>query len=597
MDKKKSEEDCRTIMVAAGKLLEQGVIRLVADATAAEVGHRLVSIQQHARSEAKKTAEHKTQDMKKELEQEKLRMSVKKSTLDQEAKDLEAIRKKTTSSTETAKENNAEVEMKIDALLNKMEALVKTTEEHSKKLESLKCGKTVRAAPAWGDDFGEPMGFNYCIDMAGAPSYATVARGSGFQGITQRQKQDRVVSHAPNFDKAKNTEDKRDKQLLLEGEETEGTNAMLGLTDTTAFDKAKEALDKLVEEASDTGRPTSIEIVSVKVQRGKGLLIEMSTKEEKDWLIRPDICEKYAVLMGLAAKYRPRKYPILAEGVPVEFDINKEDAIEQLEQDNGFNKGDILGLRWIRNPGNRGPTQRHAHLIINCSSKQVANSWIRHRKLIGGKEVESSKLIADAFRCFKCQHYGHKAFQCHSEQRCGTCGQNHDTKQCGKHNSEDMFCVTCNESGHPTWSKSCPGYYVKSSSQSDKVADRYYTYYITDDPETWVLAANRIRSQIFKPANEPRPTFIPNQQWLNRHAPVRPTVQIPTGTPTSAPATPHPRPDNLAQPEPGGTVIAPTRQSTLFSVGWGNPTLPPRSSAPATQIASTQPTNSVINAI
>jgi hypothetical protein len=565
-DEKRTEDELRIILVATGRILNSDVMQMIAEATDTEIGFRLTSIQEHECKQAKEATDKTASTLANEkatLDKDRIDLETTRLQLDREKEELTAIRKNLASSAASDHDKQSE-STKIDTLLNKVETLLETTAKQGQAIEELK-KKEKEPVPSWSDLTGGPIAdLDRFTGPREAPTYASIARFVSLEGPTRRAGTRHEQRNNPDVDKAKTTEGKRDRQLALDGEETENGNAMAGLTDADAFEKAKQALGELVKESTDEGRPQSIEILGVKVQRGKGLLIEMSTKEEKNWLIRPDICDRFTSLMGLAGKYRPRKYPILAEQVPTAFDINAEDAIEQLAQTNGFEKEDITDLRWIRNPNNRTPDQRSAHFIINCRTKHAANEWIRHRKMIQGKEVESSKLISNALRCFKCQHYGHKANRCIAEQRCGTCGGGHDTKVCNNRNSP--FCVTCNEKGHPTWDKTCPGYYAKSASQWDKLADKYYTYHITEDPETWELAADRIRSRVFKPANEPRPSFIPNERWAQPNPPRDsfPLAENPPRTPPSMAAAPHPRPDNIAQPTQGGRTLAPRRQMTLF---------------------------------
>ncbi|KAF8594407.1 hypothetical protein BDV93DRAFT_408772, partial [Ceratobasidium sp. AG-I] len=96
--------------------------------------------------------------------------------------------------------------------------------------------------------------------------------------------------------------------------------------------------------------------------RRGGLLLEMNGVVERDWLTRQDICADFIDKLDFKATYRPRTYSIIAEMVPVEFDINKEDAIRNIEETNDLKQGDITGLRWIKNPERRNANQRHAHL-------------------------------------------------------------------------------------------------------------------------------------------------------------------------------------------------------------------------------------------
>ncbi|KAF8598781.1 hypothetical protein BDV93DRAFT_450606, partial [Ceratobasidium sp. AG-I] len=145
------------------------------------------------------------------------------------------------------------------------------------------------------------------------------------------------------------------------------------MTPLDAVRRTNEALDKI---SSVDGKPELVRVVAVKLARRGGLLLEMNGIKERDWLTRQDICADFIDKLDFRATHRPRAYPIIAEMVPIELDINKENIIRDIEETNDLQKGDITGLRWIKNPERRSANQRHAHLVVSCRTKQVANKWI-----------------------------------------------------------------------------------------------------------------------------------------------------------------------------------------------------------------------------
>ncbi|KAF8596971.1 hypothetical protein BDV93DRAFT_403042, partial [Ceratobasidium sp. AG-I] len=217
--------------------------------------------------------------------------------------------------------------------------------------------------------------------------------------------------------------------------------------------------------------------------RQGGVLYELKTKEARDWLVRPDVCKKFTESFGCTLRYRPRKFPILVEFVPVEFNINKEDAIDTLVRTNELPEGSITALKWVRDPKRHDAEQRHAHLIVYCSTKEVANNWILYMGTIEGKEVGSTKLLPEPMRCYNCQLDGHLAKQCASPEVCGSCGGNHRTDVCN--DRKNLYCVTCKEKGHPTWSTACPNYVTRCMNLTDRVPDNRYKYYVTSEEWTW----------------------------------------------------------------------------------------------------------------
>lgn len=213
-------------------------------------------------------------------------------------------------------------------------------------------------------------------------------------------------------DQLKRDEERRAKQIMLHAETVNGQKGLAGLTSQQLIEKAFLAMNEITGEGIMAGRPEKIEFVNAVVQRKGGVLFELGTKEERDWLVRPDVCEKFTEGFGCPVRYRARKYPALVEFVPVEANINRKETLEAIESSNGLEKGSIVSAKWIRDPSRRDADQRHAHLIVNCKSKEDANDWIRHSRVIEGKTVSSTKLLPEPLRCYKCQRDGHLAKQC-----------------------------------------------------------------------------------------------------------------------------------------------------------------------------------------
>ncbi|KAF8594408.1 hypothetical protein BDV93DRAFT_409404, partial [Ceratobasidium sp. AG-I] len=167
--------------------------------------------------------------------------------------------------------------------------------------------------------------------------------------------------------------------------------------------------------------------------------------------------------------------------------------------------------------------------VVNCRTKQVANMWIRGCMTMAGVKVYSTKMIADPFRCFKCQEPGHRADKCAKEYICGTCGG----RGCFP---DEPYCVTCKTEGHPTWSKGCPGYVTNSGKNDEYTADRYYTYYVTNEEWTWEPLGESTRQRRRpRPARPTMGSIFPPNPDLNAQQP------------QPAPTTPT-RPSNSANP-------------------------------------------------
>ncbi|QRV80506.1 Reverse transcriptase from transposon X-element protein [Ceratobasidium sp. AG-Ba] len=351
-------------------------------------------------------------------------------------------------------------------------------------------------------------------------------------------------------ERLKRGEEKREKQLMIDPEVVSGQRGLQNITEQDLLGQAAKAVERIVEAELLKGKPEQVRFVSVARQANGGLLYELNSVEARRWLVRPDVCNRFTDGFGCAVQIRERKFPVLVQHVPISLDVTKKATVDNLEEANKLPKGSILSLRWIRDPSKREPEQRHAHLIIHCSTKETANYWIANRMTLEGKECSTVKLLSTPLRCYNCQLPGHQARSCTAPQTCGTCGGPHRTENCT--NQQDTYCVTCKTKGHPTWATSCPGYATRCANLSDRIPDNCYRFYVTSEAWTWELLGSEQLEQRFRaprtrrealPPPPPMPALVQNlPSWSNQAE--------------------HPRPDNLAQPAPGGSIIAP-RQATI----------------------------------
>lgn len=67
----------------------------------------------------------------------------------------------------------------------------------------------------------------------------------------------------------------------------------------------------------------------------------------------------------------------------------------------------------------------------------------------------------ESSQCRRCQRMGHTAVNCNMPYRCVKCNDDHEPGQCKlnqnqKHDLNQLFCVSCNEFGHPASYRGCP---------------------------------------------------------------------------------------------------------------------------------------------
>ena len=325
---------------------------------------------------------------------------------------------------------------------------------------------------------------------------------------------------------------------MLDAGDVDGQKSLKGLSESVLLEKAKASIKGIIVEQLTAGKPESVEVMSAALQRQGGVLFTLDSREAKDWLVRPDVMTAFTHGFGLAVSYAPRKFPVLVEFVPVGLDISKKDNFADIETANGLQKGSIVGARWIRDPRKRNPAQRHAHLVVNCKTKEIANEWIANPKVLAGKEVESAKYIREPLRCHNCQLDGHMAARCLSPPVCGACGKDHQTHTCN--DRMNFFCSSCKTEGHPTWSRSCLNFITRQLEHSDRVPDNKYRYYVTSEDWTWELLTNDSRRRSFRPPRERRAQAATGANATTLTRQPNATTNTSHSPPTGQPGTPGP---------------------------------------------------------
>ncbi|KIJ40440.1 hypothetical protein M422DRAFT_173693, partial [Sphaerobolus stellatus SS14] len=180
------------------------------------------------------------------------------------------------------------------------------------------------------------------------------------------------------------------------------------------------------------------------------------------------------------ASVKPRLYPIIIERVPIEFKPDVNADLRNLEDKNGICNEEIERTRWIKPPARQVANQRAAHLILLLTNPRTANRLIRdgirtHRTLLWCR-----KLLKEPSRCLKCHKIGTGHFASQypdAEEKCGTCGMNHRTKDCPVKDGETRYCVNCKTRGHAAWDRSCPVFVTQYDKMASKVPNNQYKYY------------------------------------------------------------------------------------------------------------------------
>ena len=116
----------------------------------------------------------------------------------------------------------------------------------------------------------------------------------------------------------------------------------------------------------------------------------------------------------------------------------------------------VLGLKAERIAKKRGgEIFQTAQMILHFENdipSEIFYGYIRFKV---------SRYIPEPIRCYKCQHFGHKATSCRSKQRCSVCSGEHGVSDCPEINKEEeqkeRKCANC-KGNHPASYKNCPEY-------------------------------------------------------------------------------------------------------------------------------------------
>ena len=183
-----------------------------------------------------------------------------------------------------------------------------------------------------------------------------------------------------------------------------------------------------------------------------------------------------------SAIMRKRTYNVILLFVPLTFRTSDEQDTRDLEESNGLEPRSIAGVRWIKPPDRRSPTQVFGHAIASFKDPHQANKAIANGIVICQKRVNAVKDRKEPVRCMKCQKWGHMAIACiATNDTCGQCGGTHRTSQC---DGSTTFCTPCGSPSHPSWHRSCPTFRAKREELDNRTPDNLLAYFPTDEPWT-----------------------------------------------------------------------------------------------------------------
>jgi FtsZ-binding cell division protein ZapB len=152
---------------------------------------------------------------------------------------------------------------------------------------------------------------------------------------------------------------------------------------------------------------------------------------------------------------RPR-FGVVVHRTPTEdFDLegNKKLGIDKLMEENDLSsKGfQIEDIAWLKKKDH--PLRTSASLGIWLNTPKAAEYLIANGLLVGQRYIGSVEPYRiDRKRCHRCQRFGHLAWACKQQARCGYCAQQHEYRNCPR--EMRPRCLDCDEE-HPTGDRRC----------------------------------------------------------------------------------------------------------------------------------------------
>jgi hypothetical protein len=171
--------------------------------------------------------------------------------------------------------------------------------------------------------------------------------------------------------------------------------------------------------------------------------------------------------------------------IPLTFRPEKKTDLEETEETNNLESGDIIKARWIKPTVRRKATQTCGHVILSLSSARAANKVLANGLFICQKKVYPKKCKKEPIHCLKFHGWNHIASECTRElDLCGTCAHNHCTSECT--NQINLHCTPCESDGHASWDRGCPTFQHKCNKMNERTEDNQLPYFLTHEP--WMQA-------------------------------------------------------------------------------------------------------------
>lgn len=269
----------------------------------------------------------------------------------------------------------------------------------------------------------------------------------------------------------------------------------------TEFDKLP--LDELKQKAIDlvgevAGSDATSQTLDIRVRGAtmakdsRSILIEFFSEAAPKWLRGSDAGNTLLRRLGNEEKwpaiFKNRIFPVFLQFVSVDWEPTL-DNLRQLEARNDLEPNSVIEARWVKNPKDRAPGQRSAHLRLWLRSPKDANKLLTGRIYVANSMVYAKKVSKEPIRCAKCFKFGHMAAHCGSitQDVCAYCSGAHRIQVCKR--DRPAHCVNCAGTDHAythtSTSRACPEFKRRCLVLDSRCPENLLQYYPTDEDWTW----------------------------------------------------------------------------------------------------------------
>ncbi|KAG0143114.1 hypothetical protein CROQUDRAFT_49309, partial [Cronartium quercuum f. sp. fusiforme G11] len=123
----------------------------------------------------------------------------------------------------------------------------------------------------------------------------------------------------------------------------------------------------------------------------------------------------------------PGHFPVLIHSVTSDADPASTEFIATFAVQNVIAEEEIVSARRLVKPNKEAA---HKSIIMNFTSKSVANQVEKGRVFIESSISHGNKYAKLPTQCFNCQELGHVAHCCHNGLVCAICAKSHNTQDC-----------------------------------------------------------------------------------------------------------------------------------------------------------------------